>query len=295
MSGTLSPFSSVAILGPGLLGGSVALAVRRYLPDMEIRLWARRQAPLDEAAAMSITPHLFTDISSAVAGAELIILATPVGCFENLSVRMLPSIAPGALVTDVGSVKAYVHRTSGALLHAHGVSFIGSHPMAGSEKQGLSAACQDLFVGAGIVLTNDQEAPPELLNRLAAFWTALGGRCLNMEAGLHDRTVARISHVPHVLAALCARNAVADGNQKDLRELASTGFRDTTRVCSGAPGMWADILWENDVAVRKSLSSCVDDLRELSRLLETQDKAGVERWLANARSAREQILFPREK
>lgn len=289
------PFRSVAILGPGLLGGSIALAVRRYLPEMQIRLWARRQATLDEAGAMGITSHLFADIGEAVADADLVVLATPIGCFEDLARKIMPALKYGAVVTDVGSVKAYVHRTVGAFLQSCGVVFIGSHPMAGSEKQGLSAAKEDLFVRASIVLTNDQNAPRADVDRLASFWSALGGACYEMEATPHDRTVARISHVPHALAALCARNAAVGGDMDGMQKLASTGFRDTTRVCSGSPSMWADILWENDVAVRQTLGHCIEDLKELINLLETQDKTGVEQWLSQARFSREQILFSEKR
>lgn len=288
---SLSPFRSVAILGPGLLGGSLALAVRAYLPDVEVRLWARRQATLDEAAALGITRHLSIDPAPIVRGASLVVLATPIGAFRDLAERVLPHLAPGSIVTDVGSVKAYVHRTTGAFLHDRGRLFIGSHPMAGSEKQGIGAARHDLFQQASVVLTNDHGAPEEAVSRLAAFWTALGGRCLRMSSGPHDRTVARISHMPHVLAALAAHNAdTGDVAPEDLQKLASTGFRDTTRVCSGPPSMWADILWENDVAIREILTRCSKDLQHLIGLLERQDKPALARWLDEAKKARETIL-----
>lgn len=291
---TSSLFPSVAILGPGLLGGSLALAVREYLPGTEIRLWARRQATLDEAAAMGITHLLFTDIGEAVQGASLVVLATPIGAFLDLAKRALPQLSPGSIVTDVGSVKAYVHRTTGAFLHERGHIFIGSHPMAGSEQQGIRAARANLFRNAGIVLTNDHGAPESGVNRLAAFWESLGGRCHRMASGPHDRTVARISHMPHVLAALASHNAAAgDVNIRDLKKLASTGFRDTTRVCSGPPSMWADILWENDVAIREILTRCSEDLQHFIHLLEIQDKTSVARWLAEAKCTRETILEPR--
>lgn len=287
-------FPSVAVLGPGLLGGSLALAVREYLPGTDIRLWARRQATLDEAAAMGITTHLSTDLATIVRGASLVVLATPIGAFLDLAERALPHLAPGCIITDVGSVKAYVHRTTGAFLHGHGQVFIGSHPMAGSEKQGIGAARADLFQRASIVLTNDHGAPEAAVNRLASFWEALGGCCHQMPSCPHDRTVARISHMPHVLAALAAHNAATgDVAAADLHKLASTGFRDTTRVCSGPPAMWADILWENDVAIREILTRCSEDLQHLIHLLEIQDKPAVARWLAEAKEARETILAHR--
>lgn len=284
------PFRSVTILGPGLLGGSIALAVRQAMPKCELRLWARREQPLQLAQSLGIE-HTYTDARKACEGAELIILATPIGAFEELSRSVLPAISKTALVTDVGSVKAYVHRTTGALLTDRGRQFIGSHPMAGTEKQGLENAFAKLLQNATVVLTNPHGVAKEYEARLALFWQQLGCHTYCMDPANHDRTVARISHMPHIVAGLAARNAtVGDTRLADLQRLASTGYRDTTRVSSGSSAMWADILWENDVAVREILHRCVDDLHRLVTLLENQDKHGVRAWLNEAKSTRELIL-----
>lgn len=284
------PFHTVTIYGPGLLGGSIALSVREQMPTCELRLWARREQPLQLANSLGI-PHTYTDARAAADGADLIIFATPIGAFEELARLILPAISKKALVTDVGSVKAYVHRTTGELLTDRGRMFIGSHPMAGAEKQGLEHATTTLLQGATVALTNPHGVPAELEQRLAEFWQALGCRTYNMQAGHHDRAVARISHMPHIMAALAARNALpGDVPLPDLQRLAASGFRDTTRVCSGAAGMWADILWENDVAIRQVLTNCVNDLHRLIFLLEDQDRAGVLRWLTGAKETRETII-----
>ncbi len=285
-----SPFKSVCICGPGLLGGSIALAVREQLPGCTPRLWARRAQPLALARERGITEFTYEDIKEAVRGAELIILATPIGNFEELSRRMMPALSRGCLITDIGSVKAYVHRTTGQLLTERGHSFIGSHPMAGAETQGLENARASLLKGATVALTNPHRVSEQQVARLAAFWQALGCNTYEMDPVNHDRTVARISHAPHILAALCARGAVSGSvPMADLQRLAASGFRDTTRVCSGGTGMWADILWENDVAIRGALADCVADLHALISLLEQQDKAGLLRWLEEAKDARELV------
>lgn len=284
------PFSVVTVLGPGLLGGSVALAVRQVMPQCELRLWARREQPLELARSMGIE-HTYTDARQACEGAELIILATPIGVFEELSRSILPAISKTALVTDVGSVKAYVHRTTGALLTDRGRKFIGSHPMAGSEKQGFENAFPELLKNATVVVTNPHGVPESDETRLEQFWQLLGCSTYRMDPVNHDRTVARISHMPHIVSGLAARNATV-GNPRvaDLQRLASSGYRDTTRVSSGSSAMWADILWENDVAVREILHRCVDDLHRLVTLLENQDKPGVRAWLDEAKNTRELIL-----
>ncbi len=284
------PFKSVTICGPGLLGGSIALAIREQMPTCELRLWARRAEPLALARQLGITEHTYEDVRAAVRGAELVILATPIGAFEEMARRMMPALSPGALITDIGSVKAYVHRTTGRVLTERGHRFIGSHPMAGAETQGLENATASLLKGATVALTNPHGVAEEEVARLAAFWQALGGSPYTMEPVNHDRTVARISHTPHVLAGLCARGA-GSGNipMADLQRLAASGFRDTTRVCSGGTSMWADILWENDVAVRAALADCINDLQHLIHLLEQQDKVALRLWLEEAKATRENI------
>ncbi len=286
------PFRTIAVFGPGLLGGSVAMAAKQALPQAELRLWARREQPLATARNLGITQHTYLDALAAARGADLIILATPIGVFEDLARRILPAVSPQAIVTDVGSVKAYVHRTTGAMLTAHGRTFVGSHPMAGAETQGLENARADLLKGATVTITNPHGAGAGPVGRLCAFWQALGCRTYTMDPEAHDRTVARISHIPHIMAGCAARGAVSAGAPplSDMQRLAATGFRDTTRVCCGSSAMWADILWENDVAIRQGLKNCVADLQALIDLLESQDKAGVRLWLEKARFARENII-----
>ncbi len=283
-------FSCISIIGPGLLGGSIAHAIREHLPHVRCHIWARREAPLELARELGITQHTFTDITEAVRGADLVILSSPIGSFEELSRQMLPALAKDAIVTDVGSVKAYVHRTTGHMLSERGYQFIGSHPMAGAEKQGLEHAYADLIKGATVAITNDQNCASESVQALEQFWQSIGMKPYCIAAQDHDRTVARISHVPHILAALCARTADMGGVPlEDLRRLAATGFRDTSRVSSGPAVMWAGILWENDVAVRETIQYCLEDLTKLVTLLETQDREGTEQWLAEGKASRERI------
>lgn len=284
------PFKCVAILGPGLLGGSVAYSLREAAPDCELRLWARREQPLELARKLQLVDLASTDLGSIIKGADLVILSTPISVFQCLAENMLPHLDRKAIVTDLGSVKYYVHRTTGQYLADHNRFFIGSHPMAGAETQGLENANATLLKGATVAICNEQAVPEEQILRLEEFWRRLGGITHRMGARHHDQSVARISHLPHVLAALCARGAEDKKiPMEDLQALSASGFRDTTRVATGSPSMWADILWENDVAVRDALQFCLNDLQKLIDMLEGQDKAATEAWLLEAKQTREQI------
>lgn len=227
------PFHRITIFGPGLLGGSIALAVRDYLPSCELNLWARRDQPLQLAQDMGITSQTFRDPIKAAEGAELIILATPIGAFEDLARHILPAISPSTIVTDVGSVKDYVHRTTGAFLTERGRLFIGSHPMAGAETQGLENAYPTLLQGATVAITNPHSVHEERVKQLESFWQALGSTTYRMEPRNHDQAVARISHMPHIMAALCARNSTAGSPPlSDLKRLKYHGFSryDTSKL-----------------------------------------------------------------
>ena len=282
--------TTVTLLGCGLLGGSIALAARDALPETTVRIWARREATLQYARDHGFSTHTYTDLQEAVRGADLVILATPIAAFQELAERMLPALGRDTIVTDIGSVKAYVHRTTGAWLTERGHCFIGSHPMAGTEFTGIENAQEDLLVGATVAVTNPHGADAAQVARLESFWQGIGCSTYRLEPVHHDQAVARISHVPHILAGLCARTAVAgEVPRANLQRLAASGFRDTTRVCSGPAAMWADILWENDSAIRATLQDCVADLHHLIYLLEIQDKAAVQKWLEDATAARTSI------
>ncbi len=226
----------------------------------------------------------------AVEGADLIIMASPVGAMKSLAEQFLPGIKPGVLVTDVGSVKKSVHRDLGAWLAGRGIPFIGSHPMAGSEKQGIEHASPHLFNGARVAITNEEDADEALVSHLTAFWASLGAQCVRLSADEHDKLVAGVSHLPHSLAALCALSAAGAGNSAKAALLASTGFRDTTRVAEGPPAMWAEILLENGPAVGDTLDLAKNQLEQLQSMIRKRDLEGLQKWLEKAKAAREDIL-----
>jgi prephenate dehydrogenase len=248
-------FGTVAILGPGLIGGSLALALaERELAD-KLVIYARSARALDAIRTAGVEAELTDNPSEAVRDADIVILCVPIETMPKLVNEFRDALKPTALVTDVGSVKGSVDRDLAPLLDDRAL-WIGSHPMAGSEQTGFSAARADLFVGAAVVVTPTQNTQPEAERRVKQFWEALGARIFVREPQTHDLLIAQISHLPHLLAALLVNQA-----SDEAQELAGGGFRDTTRVASGSPDLWAEILSANSQAVSDQLD---DLLRHLS-------------------------------
>ena len=283
-------FSSVAIMGPGLLGGALALAVKVRMPHVHVRLWGRRPEPLEYALSIGAAHAVSTRVAEAVQGADLVVLATPVGVMPDIAAAMLPALKPGAVVTDVGSVKGCVHQSVRRALTRAGVAFIGSHPMAGSEKQGMEHASAELFQGATCILTNDEHVHEDVLLLLQRFWERAGCHCIRMQAAVHDSTVARISHIPHALSALCVHSALDGGDVELLGLVSAGGFRDTTRVSMGEPSMWAEILTENSPAVLERLDAALAQLGDVRKFLADGDKKSLAEWLKKAGESRAQAL-----
>jgi prephenate dehydrogenase len=279
-------FSNIAILGGGLLGGSLVLALADLPEPPHVRLWARKQETVEAALAIGI-PHATTVLAAAVKDADLIILAVPVGAMAGLVAAVLACGLPAdCLITDVGSVKRVPHLTISPLLAGSGVHFIGSHPMAGSERNGMAAARAQLFKGTACLLTDDGGAPAEKAAALAQFWEQIGCRTSWMTATCHDQLVARISHLPHLLAASAARVCLKDPADG---KYGGGGLRDTTRIAAGNPEMWAEIVTENRDALSELLRESISDLREILASLEVADQEQARQWLATAKDRREPL------
>lgn len=277
---------TIAIYGPGLLGGSLALAVQERFPHTRLRLWARREAAEAGIRARGIQADFFTDAVQAAAGASLIILCTPVETMEGLARQILQAdLTSDCLITDVGSVKGSV---VAALEPVLGTRFIGSHPMAGSEKTGIEVARADLFVNAACLLTPcPASSDPARLQRLRTFWDALGCRLLEMTPFEHDEKVARISHLPHMMAVVTTLAALR--TDPSAVACAANGFRDTTRVAGGDPGLWTGIALENRTALLAQLRTASDTLTELLEILDKPDEEELRRFLAEAQSLRRTV------
>ncbi|SRR5581483_2431821 len=287
----LMNFSKIAILGPGLLGGSIALALRARKADAQIAMWARREDAVVELLREKIADVASTSIDQIVNDAQLVVFCTPIGCMPELAEKIAPLIAPETLVTDVGSVKAPVVDTLAPIFSKRS-RFVGSHPMAGSEQSGLAAARADLFENAACILTPDERSDNDAVASIGAFWKFLGCRIHMLPPGEHDEIIARVSHLPHLVAATLVNLAV--GENASALDFSGPGFRDTTRVASGPPAMWTEIFEQNRDALEKSINAMIEKLRDVLKLLSAADARAMEQFLTEAKTRRD-ALKPNKK
>jgi prephenate dehydrogenase len=273
-------FGTVAILGPGLIGGSLALALAERGLTRRLMIYARSPRALDEIRLAGVDAELTQNPSEAVAEADVVILCIPIEAMAGLVHEFRDALKPKALVTDVGSVKGSVVRDIEPLLEGRAL-WIGSHPMAGSEQAGFAAARPDLFEGATVILTPTKHTSRDAERLASKLWTALGANLAILSPDKHDQMIAAVSHIPHLMASALVNHAVAHG---DL-DLAAGGFRDTTRVASGSPELWAEILLANRSAVGLQVQQLISQLATLNAALESPDRAAAKSILLSALKA----------
>lgn len=277
----------LAVIGVGLLGGSVAKAARAQGIAREVigigRDVGRLQAAMDDGAIDRAT----SDLADGVREADFVLLAAPVRTIEDLLSRAWDAIAADAIVTDVGSSKAAIVRTAASLARRRPLAFVGSHPMAGSEKSGYGVARADLFQGALVVVTPTETSQPEAVKRVTTFWEHLGARVTALDPEAHDVAVAAISHLPHLVA--CALVDAVSREMPGALPIAARGFRDTTRIAAGDPAMWQEIFLANRAPLAEALGAFRRALTELEQLVQEGDARALEAVLARIKAARETV------
>jgi len=281
------PFRKITIVGVGLLGGSIGLAIKRRRLAGEVAGYVRRAASVAECKKYKAVDSATRDLRAAVEDADLIILCTPLAQMRELVKEMIPAVKRGAIVTDVGSVKATVVRDVESLIQKSGAHFIGSHPMAGAEKTGVSAARASLFENAVCVVTPTRRSNPVALQKVEKFWKGIGGRVLRLRPDIHDQLVSRSSHLPHVIAATLANAVLNPAHPKAQAGLCANGFRDTTRIASGSPEMWRDIALANRKNLDRALGAFIGDLQKLQRALKAADAKAITKFFELARQRRD--------
>ena len=277
----------LAIVGVGLLGGSVAQAARARGLARRIVGVGREPARLAAALADGTLDAVTDDLGDGVREADVVVLAAPVLANETLLARLWPLVPDGALVTDVGSTKRGIVAAAERLAAARPVAFVGSHPMAGSERRGYEAARADLLQGALVIVTPTEASDTGAAKRVTELWEQCGARVTTLDPETHDRAVAAVSHLPHVVARALV-DAVARFEPAAL-EVAGRGFRDTTRIAAGDPVVWREILIANRDAVTASLGAFRAALDDLERIIEAGDGAALERRLGAIKAQRERL------
>ncbi|CAM5324300.1 prephenate dehydrogenase [Thauera mechernichensis] len=276
----------LVICGVGLIGGSFALALRRAGQVGRVVGVGRRPEPLQRALALGVIDEVAAGWADALDGADLVLLAAPVGQMDAIMAAMAPHLRPGTVVTDAGSTKRdvieAVHRhLSGAL-----ADVVPAHPIAGAEKSGVEAAFAELYIGRKAVFTPLPESRAAAVELVRAAWEACGARVVDMSPGEHDRVFAAVSHLPHLLAFGLVDDFARRPNAPLLFSHAAGGFRDFTRIAGSHPEMWRDICIANRVALLDELDAYLGELAHLRGLLEAGDGAGLEAVFERARRAR---------
>jgi len=280
-------FQKITIIGVGLLGGSIGLAVKKRRVAVEIAGFVRSKKSIADCEKFGATDFATTDLLAAVSNTDLIILCTPLAQMAAIAKQFLPALKRGAIVTDVGSVKSGVVRELESLAQKSGAHFVGSHPMAGAEKTGVAAARENLFENAVCVLTPTKKSSAVAVRKLEQFWKSLGARVLKLDAAQHDLLVSRSSHLPHVVAATLANLVLNPASPNTQAQLCATGFRDTTRIASGSPEMWRDIALANRKNLSRSVDAFVAELKKFQSALKSGDAKAVEKIFAAAKSRRD--------
>jgi len=277
----------LTIVGVGLLGGSVAKAARSGGLARRIVGVGRDSERLRPAVDDGTLDVAVTDLDAGVREADVVLLAAPVLAIEGLLERVWRSAPVGALVTDVGSTKRNIVRAAERLAATRPLAFVGSHPLAGSEQAGYRVARADLFRGATVVVTPTDKTELAALKKTTELWEALGARVTSLDPETHDRTVAAISHLPHLIA--CALVDGAGRVEPGALELAARGFRDTTRIAAGDPDMWTEIFLANRDALTAGIEAFREALADLQRVIDAGGAEALRAELARIKSIREQL------
>ena len=277
----------IAIIGVGLLGGSLGLAIKQRHIARLVHGYVRRATSIRECLDHKVADYVTLDLLEAASQADMIILCTPIAQMRELVERMLPVLKKGAIVTDVGSVKGSVVKELAPIVNKVGGHFVGSHPMAGAEKMGVSASRVDLFERAICVITPTQGNNPEPVKTVETFWKEIGARTLILTPDQHDELVSRSSHLPHIVAAELANYVLSPVHPKEQAMLCANGFRDTTRIASGSPEMWRDIAMANRKNLMRILGVFIDDLHEFRLALENEDQSAIAEFFEKAKQRRD--------
>ena len=284
-------FERVVLIGVGLVGSSLARVIRRERLARRVVGVARSEATRETALRLGIVDEATADAAAAVAGADLVVLAVPLGAYRAIAEAIGPVLAPGAIVTDVGSVKRSALADVAPHLPAH-VHFVPGHPVAGTEHSGPEAGFDTLFAGRWCILTPPPGTDERAVERVAGLWRRAGSLIEVMDAEHHDMVLAITSHLPHVIAYTIVGTVVdlEQSTQREVIKFAASGFRDFTRIAASDPVMWRDVFLSNRDAVLDMLQRFTEDLTRLQRAIRWGEAATLEDWFTRTREIRRGII-----
>lgn len=278
----------VAILGLGLMGGSLALAIKRHRPDLRVSGYGRSAKARRDAIKRNAVDFITSDPAAAVQHADLVVVCTPVLTIADVVAAAKPGLKAGCIVTDVGSTKVDVMAALSRTLVGTKAHVIGSHPIAGSEETGMDAARTDLYEGALTIVCPATHAGNVAITAVETFWASLNTRVLRMSATKHDAMLAHTSHLPHLVATLLVR-AVLGGKEEDRGRFCGPGFRDSTRIAAGSEAMWSDIVRTNRRHILAALKGFRNECEELEKLIRSGADAALLDYLQKSRLDRQAL------
>jgi prephenate dehydrogenase len=278
----------LVIFGVGLIGGSVALALKKQHPALHIVGVDRHLSHLETALSLGIINEACADIAKGMQGADVVLIAAPVAQTPAILQSIVPHLASQTVVTDVGSTKSDVLLSAKTILGDQYQQFIGAHPIAGAEKNGAAAAMTNLYLGKNVVLTPTAETPDWVKQTVEQLWQNCGAIVHVMEAAAHDEIFASVSHLPHILAFALVEDIANHANAEQLFYFAASGFRDFTRIAGSHPEMWRDISMANQPALLTALDTYLTTLNDVRTLLAQKDGAGLMELYERASQARKQ-------
>ena len=276
-------FKKITIIGLGLIGGSLALAVKKNKLAKKIIGVSRRKGTIDYAIKKGIVDSATLDLKKGVADSDFIIITTPVLKIVSIAKIVAPFLKKGAILTDAGSTKEYIVNNI-EKLDLKGAYFAGSHPIAGSEKSGVRSADVNLFRGAYCIVTRTKDSNPKAVNKIKRFWAAIGMRVVELSPRTHDMIFSRVSHLPHA-SSVSLVNAIG----RDSLDFASGGFKDSTRIASGEPELWRDIFLTNRKNLTRDIGALKKELSKIEIALKDNDRRELSKLLNKAKAARDSL------
>jgi len=280
----INELKKVCVIGMGLLGASITMAVMRAFPNVLVVGFSHRESTRKKARRLDVSNKIAETLDQAVTKADIVILATPIMTFEAYFRQIKPFLKSGCIVTDVGSTKTLVHQWAQKTLPSH-VYFVGSHPIAGSEKRGVEYARDDLLAAALCILTQTPKTHRQAVGLLKSFWTALGCKVETLNPIKHDRIYGLISHLSHIAAV-----ALVNASDFEDMKFAGRGFIDTSRLASGPADVWTDILLTNSYNITPGIDRLIRQLTLMKKAVAARDAKAIEKLLERARTKREKLI-----